>query len=56
MMAIEAIKGVTGYGQSLFSKMLLYNLAYMDFSTIVIHRGPDCPVCGALQVTEGVKE
>ena len=56
MMAIEAIKVITGYGQPLFSKMLLYNLAYMDFSTIAIHRDPDCPVCGALQVTEGVKE
>jgi molybdopterin/thiamine biosynthesis adenylyltransferase len=47
MMAIEAIKVITGYGQPLFSKMLLYNLASMDFSTIEIHRDPACTVCGA---------
>ena len=50
MMAIEAIKIITGYGEPLFSKMLMFNLARMDFSTIVIHRNPECPVCGALQV------
>jgi molybdopterin/thiamine biosynthesis adenylyltransferase len=55
MMAVEAIKVITGYGQPLFSKMLLYNLSNMDFSTIAIHRDPDCPVCRALQITEGVK-
>ena len=55
MMAVEAIKVITGYGQPLFSRMLLFNLASMDFSTIVIHRDPQCPVCGALQVSDGVK-
>jgi molybdopterin/thiamine biosynthesis adenylyltransferase len=55
MMAVEAIKVITGYGQPLFSRMLLFNLARMDFSTIVIHRDPKCPVCGALQVSDGVK-
>lgn len=55
MMAVEAVKVITGYGQPLFSKMLLYNLASMDFSTIAINRDPNCSVCGALQVSEGVK-
>jgi molybdopterin-synthase adenylyltransferase len=55
MMAVEAIKVITGYGQPLFSRMLVFNLASMDFSTVVIHRDPKCPVCGALQVPKGVK-
>jgi molybdopterin-synthase adenylyltransferase len=55
MMAVEAIKVITGYGQPLFSRMLLFNLASMDFSTIVTHRDPECPVCGALQLSEGVE-
>jgi molybdopterin/thiamine biosynthesis adenylyltransferase len=55
LMAAEAIKVITGYGQPLFSKMLLYNLANMDFSTVVVHRDTDCPVCGALTVPGGAK-
>ena len=55
MMAVEAIKVITGYGKPLFSKMLLFNLASMDFSTIAVNRDPGCPVCGALHDTEGGK-
>lgn len=54
MMAVEAIKVITGYGKPLFSKMLLFNLATMDFSTISVQRDPECPVCGSLKALEGV--
>ena len=53
MMAVEAIKVITGYGKPLFSKMLLFNLASMDFNTIAVNRDPDCPVCGTLRTSEG---
>jgi len=53
MMAVEAIKVITGYGKPLFSKMLLFNLANMEFNTIAINRDPDCPVCGTLRVSTG---
>ncbi len=53
MMAVEAIKVITGYGKPLLSKMLLFNLANMDFNTISISRDPDCPVCGSIRVSEG---
>ncbi len=55
MMAVEAIKVITGYGKPLFSKMLLFNLASMDFNMIAVNRDPGCPVCGALHDTEGGK-
>jgi len=55
MMAVEAIKVITGYGKPLFSKMLLFNLADMDFSTISVQRDPECPVCGSLNTSEGDK-
>ena len=54
MMAVEAIKIITGYGKPLYSRMLLFNLARMDFSTIVIHRNPKCPVCGNIEGPDGV--
>lgn len=55
MVAVEAIKVITGYGKPLFSRMLLYNLANMDFSIVSVHRDPECPVCGFLQVSGGVE-
>ncbi|HSW62361.1 MAG TPA: HesA/MoeB/ThiF family protein [Dissulfurispiraceae bacterium] len=55
MMAVEAIKVLTGYGKPLFSRMLLFNLATMDFSTISVQRDPECPVCGSLKSPEGDK-
>jgi molybdopterin/thiamine biosynthesis adenylyltransferase len=55
MMAVEAIKVITGYGKPLFSRMLVFNLTNMDFSAVVINRDPDCPVCGTLRVSEGRK-
>lgn len=53
MMAVEAIKVITGYGTPLFTKMLLFNLASMDFSTISVQRDPACPVCGSLKAAKG---
>ncbi len=45
MMAIEAIKLLTGYGKPLFSEMLVYNTINMDFKKVKIPRDESCEVC-----------
>jgi molybdopterin/thiamine biosynthesis adenylyltransferase len=45
MMAIEAIKLLTGYGKPLFSEMLLFNTLDMDFRKVKIPRDNHCQVC-----------
>jgi len=45
MMAIEAIKLLTGYGKPLFSEMLLFNTLDMDFRKVKIPRNDRCQVC-----------
>ena len=47
MMAIEAIKLLTGYGKPLFSEMLLFNTLDMDFRKVKIPRNNHCQVCKA---------
>jgi molybdopterin-synthase adenylyltransferase len=47
MMAIEAIKLLTGYGKPLFSEMLLFNMLDMDFRKVKIPRNKHCQVCKA---------
>jgi len=44
--ALEAAKVLTGYGEPLKGKLLLYDAEDMTFSKYAIHRRPDCPVCG----------
>ncbi len=51
LMAIEAIKLLTGYGKSLLSQMLLFNTADLDFRKVNIRRDEQCLVCG----TDAVK-
>ncbi|TAN41026.1 MAG: HesA/MoeB/ThiF family protein [Nitrospirae bacterium] len=45
LMAIEAIKLLTGFGKPLFSKMLTFSLLDMHFTSLNIHRNEQCPVC-----------
>jgi molybdopterin-synthase adenylyltransferase len=47
MMAVEAIKLLTGYGKPLFSEMLLFNTLDMDFRKVKIPRNKLCQVCKA---------
>ena len=44
--ATEAIKLVTGMGESLAGRLLLYDALRMTFRTITLPRDPECPVCG----------
>jgi molybdopterin/thiamine biosynthesis adenylyltransferase len=46
MMAVEAIKLITGAGQCLRGEMLIYDALYGETRKIGLHRRADCPVCG----------
>jgi molybdopterin/thiamine biosynthesis adenylyltransferase/rhodanese-related sulfurtransferase len=44
--ATEAIKLLTGIGEPLVGKLLLYDALRMRFRQITLPRDPSCPVCG----------
>jgi len=46
LMAIEAIKLLTGYGKPMLSKMLVFNTIDMEFRKLNIRRERNCEVCG----------
>ena len=46
MMAIEAIKLITGAGEVLRAQMLIYDALYGESRRIALKRRGDCPVCG----------
>ncbi len=46
MQATEAIKLITGIGEPMIGRMLLYDALEMSFTTIKIRKNPNCPVCG----------
>lgn len=52
LMAIEAIKILTGYGRPLASQMLVFNTFDMGFRKVRIHRDPACKICGKESVVE----
>jgi molybdopterin/thiamine biosynthesis adenylyltransferase len=44
--ATEAIKIITGEGEPLIGRLLLYDALHMDFQEVKIRWDADCPVCG----------
>lgn len=44
--AAEALKYVTGVGDLLVNRLLIFDALNMNFRTVAIKRDPDCPVCG----------
>jgi adenylyltransferase/sulfurtransferase len=44
--AIEAIKIITGVGESLVGRLLLFEALEMEFTTVKLRWDPNCPVCG----------
>ena len=46
MMAVEAVKIVTGAGTPLRGEMLIYDALYGESRKIALSRRADCPVCG----------
>lgn len=47
MMALEAVKLLTGAGTSLTGRLLIYDALAANTRTVRIGADPDCPVCGA---------
>ena len=46
MMAMEAIKLVTGAGEALTGRLMLYDALAAEIRTVRVTADPDCPVCG----------
>lgn len=48
MMALEAVKEITGAGEGLRGRMVIYDALHADTRIVRLRRSPDCPVCGGL--------
>lgn len=46
LMAMEAIKHITGAGETLRGRLMILDALYAETRTIQITRRPDCPICG----------
>lgn len=46
MMAVEAIKVITGAGEGLRGRLMIYDALHAQTRTISAKKRPDCPVCG----------
>lgn len=51
MMAMEAIKILTGAGEPLRGRLMIHDALYAETRTITVKRRADCPVCGASAAT-----
>jgi adenylyltransferase/sulfurtransferase len=49
--ATEAIKLLTGIGESLIGRLLLVDALRMHFRTVRVRRDPGCPACGTREIT-----
>ncbi|MDX1781624.1 MAG: molybdopterin-synthase adenylyltransferase MoeB [Thalassovita sp.] len=47
MMAVEAVKVITGAGAALRGEMLIYDALWAETRKIALKKRDDCPVCGA---------
>ena len=47
MMALEAVKHITGAGETLRNALLIYDGLYAETRRLTVAPRPDCPVCGA---------
>jgi len=46
--AMEAIKLLTGYGETLTGKLLICDALFQDWRRMTFKKAPHCPVCGEL--------
>lgn len=49
LQATEALKLLSGMGNSLRGQLLMFNAKHMEWQTIQTHRQADCPVCSSLR-------
>ncbi|MFD1913872.1 HesA/MoeB/ThiF family protein [Halodurantibacterium flavum] len=52
MMALEAVKHLTGAGQTLAGRLLIHDALYAETRAITLHRRPDCAACGSARTDE----
>jgi len=45
LQAIEVVKLVTGSGEPLIGRLLLYEALGTTFTNLKLRRDPDCPIC-----------
>ncbi|MCS7088339.1 MAG: molybdopterin-synthase adenylyltransferase MoeB [Thermoflexales bacterium] len=45
--ATEAVKIITGIGEPLIGRLLLYDALEMSFRELKLRKDPNCPICGA---------
>ena len=45
--ASETMKVIMGVGQTLQGKLMLFDILNMEWHTAILHKNPDCPVCGS---------
>lgn len=53
MMATEAVKHLTGAGQTLRDRLFIHDALFADARTIRTHRRADCAVCGTTALSHG---
>src|SRR5665213_3129030 len=44
--ATEAIKLLTGIGDSLIGRLMIYDALEMSYRTVKVRKDPECPICG----------
>src|SRR5213596_2192967 len=45
--AMEAIKQIVGFGESLIGRLVVFDGRRMQFRELALQKDPDCPVCGS---------
>ena len=46
LQALEAIKLIVGFGESLIGRLVLFDGRRLQFRELALQKDPDCPVCG----------
>ena len=46
MMAMEAVKHITGAGETLLGRLMIHDALYAETRVITVKRRPDCAACG----------
>ena len=43
--ALEAVKLLSGYGEPLVGRLLMFDARYMEWHELTLARRPGCPIC-----------
>ncbi len=54
--ASEALKFITGAGEMLYNRLLIFDAKKMNFRKAVFNKNPECPVCGENPSITEIKE